>query len=178
MSYNWFKINRISYGWFEMNIGTNLSEASDFLGYDMPQKFLDKVIRVIKENTEEWLYLMDEPGASILHIYLKNERIHFVQYTLSADSDELNREDERLERDKFEKCWFDIDVDIQDAVDGIVTEFSLYENGNGRILYEKHWGGFPKKEFEELKEYAFQLQEKAGEYNRLLCTTFMKMQNG
>ena len=50
MSYNWFKIQSISYGWFEMCIGPNLSEASDFLSYDMPQKFLSKVLRVLKKN--------------------------------------------------------------------------------------------------------------------------------
>ena len=156
-----------------MDIGSKLSEASDFLGYDMPKKFLFKVIRVISENTEEWLYMMDEPGASMLHIYFKDDRVHFAEYSLSANSDELNREDEEAERDKCEECWFDIDVDVQSAVDGIVTEFSLYENGNGRMLYEKHWGPFPTKEFEKLKEYAFQLQVNAGKYDGLLCTTFL-----
>ena len=116
---------------------------------------------------------MNEPGAAILHIYLKNERVHFAQYNLSVASDELNCEDEAAEQDKCEKCWFDIPVDIQNTVDGIVTEFSLYENGNGRRLYEKHWGAFPTKEYKELKEYAFHLQEKAGKYNDLLCTTFL-----
>lgn len=54
-----------------MCIAENLIEVSDFLSYDMPQKFLSKVIRVLNESTEEWLYLMDEPGAAMLHIYLK-----------------------------------------------------------------------------------------------------------
>ena len=174
MSYGWFKINNISYGWFDMCIGPHLSTASDFLGYDMPKKFLYKVLRVIKGNTEEWLYLMDEPGAGILHIYMKDGKVHFAEYSLSVSSDELSYEDEEAEQDKCEKCWYDIAVDIQNTVDGIVTEFSLYENGNGRILYEKHWGAFPAEEFEKLKEYAFQLQENAGEYDNLLCTTFLK----
>lgn len=156
-----------------MDIGSKLCEASDFLGYDMPKKFLSKVIRVISENTEEWLYMMDEPGASMLHIYLKDERVHFAEYSLSVTSDELNCEDEEAERDKCEECLFNIDVDIQSAVDGIVTEFSLYENGNGRMLYEKHWGAFPMKEYEKLKKYAFQLQVNAGKYDGLLCTTFL-----
>lgn len=148
-------------------------EVSDFLSYDMPQKFLSKIIRVLNENSEEWLYLMNEPGAALLHIYLKDGRIHFAAYGLSVDSTELN-EDEEADRDKCEECWFDVDVDIQNIVDGIVTEFSLYENGNGLMLYEKHWDVFPEKEFRELKEYAFQLQEKAEKYNSLLCTTFLK----
>lgn len=171
---NWFKINSISYGWFKFCIGSCLCEASDFLGYDMPQKFLSKVIRVIEENTEEWLYLMNEPGALMLHIYRKDEKVHFVGYGLHAASDELNREDESAEREKYEQCLFAFDAVIQNVVDGIVTEFSLYENGNGRMLYEKHWGGFPVKEFEELKEFAFQLQKNAGKYNGLLCTTFLE----
>lgn len=172
--YNWFKINCIEYGWFTMDIGRVFSEASDFLGYDMPQKFLDKVFRVVKENTEEWLYLMDEPGARILHIYLENNKVHFAQYELSVESGNLNSENEAAEKDKCGKCEFDMDVDIKDAVDRIVTEFSLYENGNGRLLYEEHWGKFPEKEFEKLKEYAFQLQKNVGEYDDLFCTTYMK----
>ena len=175
MSYSWFKINSISYGWFDMCIGPNICEASDFLSYDMPQKFLSKVMRVISDNTEEWLYLMNEPGAFMLHIYLADERLNFAEYDLSVASFELNPEDESAERDKCEKCYFDIDFDIQNAVDGIVTEFSLYENGNGRKLYEEHWGAFPEKEFDELKEYAFHLQENAGEYDDLLCTTFLSL---
>lgn len=173
MRYSWFKIRSISYGWFTMCIGSNLCEASDFLEYDMPQKFLRKVIRVINNNTEEWLYLMDEPGASMLHIYLSDERLHFAEYSLSIESSDLNSEDEMAEWDKCEKCCFHIDIDIQNAVDGIVTEFSLYENGNGRKMYEKHWGEFPDKEFDELKKYAFHLQENAEKYNNLLCTTFL-----
>lgn len=172
--YNWFKINCIEYGWFTMHIGRVFSEASDFLGYDMPQKFLDKVFRVVKENTEEWLYLMDEPGAAILRIYLENKKVHFAQYELSVESGDLNLENEAAEQDKCGKCQFDMKVDIKDAVDGIVTEFSLYENGNGRLLYEEHWGKFPEKEFDKLKEYAFQLQKNVGEYDFLLCTTYMK----
>ena len=117
---------------------------------------------------------MDEPGAAMLHIFQKDERVYFVEYDLSVNSDELNREDEAAERDKCEQCLFRVDVDIQNTVDGIVTEFSLYENENGRMFYEKHWGGFPEKEFEELKEYAFQLQKKVGKYDGLLCTTFLK----
>lgn len=171
--YNWFKINRISYGWFGMCIASHCIEASDFLGYDMPQKFLSKMLRVYNQNAEEWLYLMNEPGAGMLNIYNKNNRIHFAGYSLSVDSTELNYDDEKMYKDKCEECWFDIDVDLQSAVDGIVTEFSLYENGNGRILYEKHWNIFPSKEFEKLKEIAFQLQKSTGKYDELFCTTFL-----
>lgn len=170
---NWFKINSIEYGWFEMCISTHYIVASDFMGYDMPQKFLSKVFRVLTQNTEEWLYLMNEPGAGILHIYLKDKKMHFACYGLSVESTELD-EDEKTAQDKCQECWFDIAVDIQNAVDGIVTEFSLYQNGNGRRLYEEHWFKFPEKEFEKLKAYAFELQKTAGEFDELLCTTFLK----
>lgn len=144
-------------------------EVSDFLSYDMPQKFLSKVIRVLNENTEEWLHLMGEPGAAMLHIYLKDRRVHFAEYSLSVDSDALDKEDEEANRDKCEECRFDVSVDIPSAVDAIATEFSLYENGNGRMLYEKHWNSFPTKEFEKLKEYAFQLQESAKKKTMICC---------
>lgn len=175
MKADWFQIYYISYGWFGMRIGSDVSEASDYLGYDMPKKFLSKVMRVISKNTEEWLYFMDEPGAGILHIYYENEQIHFEEYDLAVDSYELNREDEEAEWGKrSENSRFHVRESIQNVVDGIVSEFSLYENGNGRKLYERHWGGFPEKEFEELKKYAFQLQKNAGKHEGLYCTTFLE----
>ena len=164
---NWFKINCIEYGWFGMGLGRYFCEASGFLGYDMPRRFLSKLLRAIRENTEEWLYMMDEPGARMLHIYLKDGQVHFAEYRLSVESYELrNAEDEAAQRDQCGECYFDMDVDIQSAVDGIVTEFSLYENGNGRKLYEEHWGAFPQKEFDQLKEYA-------GKLDGLFCATFL-----
>ena len=39
-----------------MCIASHPVEVSDFLSYDMPQKFLSKIIRVLDESTEEWLY--------------------------------------------------------------------------------------------------------------------------
>ncbi len=174
MSYSWFKIESISYGWFTMRIGSDICDVSDFLGYDMPKKFLDKVLRVISNNTEEWLYLMDEPGAGILHIYLENEKVYFEEYNLSVNSDELNNENEEAEWNK--RCgnsWLHIGVSICDVVDGIVSEFALYENGNGRMLYEEHWGEFPLREFEAIKRYAFRLEESAGKYDGLFCATFL-----
>lgn len=48
-------------------------------------------MRAINKKTEEWLYLMDEPGTGILHIYYENKQIYFEEYDLSVDSDELNR---------------------------------------------------------------------------------------
>lgn len=69
------------------------------------------------------------------YIYiLKNNRIHFAEYSLPVDSTELNNEDEEADRDKCEECRFDVSVDVQNTVDGIVTEFSLHENGNDRVL--------------------------------------------
>ncbi|MDE7318599.1 MAG: hypothetical protein K2N46_02570 [Lachnospiraceae bacterium] len=156
-----------------MRFGLYFCLASDFLHYDMPKKFLGKVLRVIDTKTEECLYLMDEPHADLLHICLKNEKIHFAKYRLSVNSFELNPETEEAEQDKCKECLFDMEIDIQNTVDEIVTEFSLYEDGNGRMLYEEHWGAFPVKEFEALKEYAFQLQENAEDNDDLFCTTFL-----
>lgn len=71
------------------------------------------------------------------------------------------------------KCIYTIDIDAQNVVDGLVTEISLYENGNGRTLYEKHWMEFPIAEYEELKLYAFELQKNTRKYDELFCTTFL-----
>lgn len=156
-----------------MCIASHCIEVSDFLGYDMPRMFLNKLFRVVTENTEEWLYLMNEPGASMLHIYVQNKQIHFAEYDLSVDSFGLNHKDEKRYREQCQACLFDAAVAVHNAVDGIVTELSLYETGNGRRLYEKHWDVFPTEEFEQFKKYAFQLQKRTGKYDELLCTTFL-----
>jgi len=42
-------------------------------------------------------------------------------------------------------------------IDSIVTEYALYETGNGRDYYEANWEDFPQVEYNKLKKIAFEL---------------------
>lgn len=168
------KINSIEYGWFEARMGSLLIEASDFLGYDMPKKLLEKVLRLVKgKSVEEWLYLMNEPGAGMLKISFHGQQILFEYFELSKCSYDLDTSEED-EKDNCGECIGSVVMKVQQAVDELVAEFSLYENGNGRKLYEMHWMSFPVKEYEELKAVAFGLDKKAGEYDGLFCVSYLE----
>ncbi len=169
----WFKIYSIYYGWFDCMIAQNYIVASDYLDYDMPKFLLDKVYKVVKgKSAEEYLYLMNEPGANMLKISLNkdSDKVNFSEYKLLKDSTDLD-ENELYEINNFGECLFSTDVLICSTVDDLLTEFSLFENGNGRVLYEKHWNKFPTAEFESLKAFAYELQL-TEKYN-FLCTTFL-----
>ena len=144
-----FKIDSIGYGWFEFRIGMYYVETSDFLGYDMPTEFLNKLIKVLKGSSKEWVYVMNEPGADILEILRSDNMITVNSFSMNKPSTELSSEIE-------------------------VTEYSLYENGNGRKCFDLNWGGYPQKEYDELKRIAIEINKNQGKYDKLNCIEFLK----
>ena len=54
------------------------------------------------------------------------------------------------------------------------TEYSLYENGNGRKCFDLNWGGYPQKEYDELKRIAIEINKNQGKYDKLNCIEFLK----
>jgi len=87
-----FKIESIEYCWFEYRIGKYYVEASDYLGYDLPKEFLFKLLRVFKGSLKEWIYVMDEPGARIMELSLKNDKIFIRIYSMKKPSFDLSAE--------------------------------------------------------------------------------------
>ena len=169
----WFKIDSIEYGWFTMRIGSDYAEVSDYLGYDFPKKFLQKILNVLQEDgKEEWLYLMDEPGAEIMQIAHDQGKITLTVYDLSKECFSLSSKEEK-EKDNRGECRFRFNCETKDVVDGLVREFYLYENGNGRGLYETHWMEFPVEEYEKLKKLAFEMDRNASEYDKMYCIDTM-----
>lgn len=170
----WFKIESIRYGGFAMTAGELYCKASDRCGYDMPRKFLEKIVRLVTgESDREYLYLMAESGASMLVLSAGRCRIHLDVYDLKADCDALPA----VEREAYSllgDCYANLAVTIPEAVDDLVTEFSLYENGNGKALYESHWMPFPQEPFDALKSIAFQIEEEMEGSLEMLCTTYLK----
>lgn len=167
-----FKINSIEYGWFEIRLGKYYIECSDFLGCDSPKYLLGAVLDLLeKKSSEEWICWQDEPGACIMQINIEDGKFKFNVYDSAKNSDELERTGISL-KENCEKCWLSINIEISLMVDNLVAEFSLYENGNGLLMYEKHWADFPKNEYKRLKDYALKLEEKLDSYSGLFCNTY------
>lgn len=175
MRYPYFKIDRLMYGWINFRIAEYCLEASDFLNYDLPKKLIEKIIRLIKDiSDEEWLYVQNEPGAEIMCLDKTDNGICFSNYSCKKESYELDPKDEKGEQFSRDQKLFSIEIDFSDIIDSLVSEFSLYENGNGRKLYEYHWGEFPCKEFIEIKNIAFDMDLKKQKGDELFCSTFLK----
>ncbi len=168
-----FKIESIEYGWFEFRIGKHYVEASDFLGYNIATEFLSKLIKVLKESSKEWVYVMNEPGAAIMEFLRSNNAIMINVYSMNKPSYELNS-DIAEELKNIGNREFSISINIPELVDAVVTEYSLYENGNGRKCYDMNWGGYPQKEYDELKRIAFEINKNQSEYDSLNCVEFLK----
>ncbi len=169
-----FKILSIEYGWFKIWIGPgHVIEGSDYLGYDLPKEFLRKAWNVLQEDgKEEWIYLMDEPHGDIMHISHCSGKIHLAVYPLNKECHRLSSK-EVDEKDNCGECTYRSDWKPEDLVDALVSEFYLYENGNGRGLYETHWMPFPDEEYEQLKKLAFEMDKKAPKFEKLYCIDTM-----
>ncbi len=169
-----FKIESIEYGWFEYRIGQYYVEASDYLGYDVSKEFLFKLLRVFKGSLKEWIYVMNEPGARIMELSSEGDKIFISSYSMNKPSFDLSVEIEE-EIKNIGECEFSIDIPKMEIVDSIVTEYALYETGNGRDYYEANWGDFPQVEYNELKKIAFELNKNLSEIDSMQCVEFLKL---
>ena len=163
-----FKIEAIEYGWFGLRIGSDgYAESSDYLGYDFPKKLLHAVWNVLQNDVkEEYIYIMGEPGAELMCISCYDEKVAVELYALGKNCDDLRKKEED-EKNNCGECLFRLDARAEDIVDGLVSEFYLYENGNGRDLYEAHWGVFPDAEYAKLKKLAVEMSKKISSNNRM-----------
>lgn len=168
-----FKIESIEYGWFECRIGKYYIEASDYLGYDMPKEFLSKLIKVLKKSSKECIYVMNEPGATMIELIPVDDTISISAYSMNKPSYDLSHNIEE-EIKNIGECDFSIAVVKLELIDCVVTEYSLYENGNGRSYYETNWGDYPQNEYDELKRIAFETNKNLREFDSLKCVDFLK----
>lgn len=169
-----FKIESIEYGWFEFRIGKDHVVASDYLGYDISKELLVKLLKVLKGSSKEWVYIMNEPGASIMGLSMVHNQIAINIYSMNKPSYDLGNEIEEELRN-MKECEYSAEIDKNELVDAVVTDYSLYENGNGRCYYETNWGEFPQCEYDELKKIAFEINKTLREIDSLQCATFMKL---
>ncbi len=174
---NVFEIHGIRYGWFEVCFTPHDEKHgwltnSDYLGCDAPALFLDALADILEEKTpEEWLCWQDEPGAYILRLALEGGKISVEIFLAEKDSMDLSHRGAEL---AFEEKTLEYGnlFEIKELLDDVLVEFSLYENGNGLALYNKHWGKFPEKEYRRLKKFAAGFNKGLDKYGKLLCLTY------
>lgn len=169
-----FKIESIEYGWFECRIGKHYIEASDYLGYDMSKEFLRKLIQVLKKSSKEWIYVMNEPGATLIELIPIEDTISISAYSMNKSSYDLSPYIEE-EIKNIGGCDFSIVIAKSEFVDAVVMEYSLYENGNGRNCYETNWDDYPQDEYNELKKIAFEINRNLSKYDSLKCVEVLEI---
>ncbi len=169
-----FKIDSIEYGWFEFRVGSYDIEASDYLGYDISGEFLSKLIKVLDCQSKERIYIMHEPGAELMELESADDKIIISIYPLDKECYDLSADIEKEAENKGE-CCYSFKYDKAELLDCVVTEYSLYENGNGRRYYELNWGEFPQGEYDELKKIAFEINKSLSELNTMVCVDFLKI---
>ncbi len=173
---NTFEIHGIHFGWFQVCFTPHGEKQgwltnSDYMQCDAPRLFLDALADILEEKSaEEWLCWQDEPGAYILRLALQDGKVA-VEIFLAPDSIELPYRGMELASVKKEFDYKN-SFEIKRLLDDVLVEFSLYENGNGLRLYNKHWDEFPEKEFLRLKKFAEEFDKGLDKYSKLFCLTY------
>lgn len=174
---NVFEIHRIRYGWFEVCFTPHDEKKgwlvnSDYLQCDAPKLFLDALADIFEEKSrEEWLCWQDEPGAYVLRLGIEDRNISVEIYYSKKDSLDLPYRGEELSHDLGELAYSAV-FEPRYLLDDIITEFSLYEDGNGLRLYNKHWDEFPKREYYRLRRCAAEINNKLGKYEKMFCFNY------
>lgn len=148
-----FKISAIEHGWFGIKIGENYIECSNYLGYDIPKMLLKIFSNLFeKKSHKEWLCWQNEPGAYIMQLTAWGGVLTIKVYSSKAEAYKIGTSEDSL-KPNCNECLFEAGFDFTAAARSLLKEFALYENGNERLLYEKHWMEFPQKEYEALKKH-------------------------
>ncbi len=113
---------------------------------------------------------MGEPCADILHIVKEKNEIKLELFDTIEESYEI---DLNNMKPYCKKCYATYQTEWITFLDNLVTEFSLYENGNGLCLYQENWMNFPSKEFHILKDLARSMV-KNKEDSELFFNTYMR----
>ena len=171
---NFFEIQAIHYGWFDICFTPHAEKKgfltnSDYMGCDAPKLFLDAFANLLeRKSQEEWLCWQDEPGAYILHILMEEKNFSVEIYYSKKYSLDLPYSGAEL-ANEVDKLVYENIFETHYLLDDIVWQFSLYENGNGLRLYNKHWGDFPKKEYHRLRQCAREVDKTLDKFEKMFC---------
>ena len=160
------KIESIRHGWFAMRFGGYEIDCTNVFEHDTPMELLQAVYDLVKKNDETKIVRWDgEPGSEIMCLERIEDEILITVYETSKSVYDLNCSAEQMMRYCGEEKW-SVKMDFSEFVDELVTEFWLYENGNGRILYEKNWMQFSLSTFERLMSSVMEISKRKGGLNR------------
>lgn len=174
---NVFEIHKIRWGWFEVCFTPHAEKQgfltnSDYLQCDAPALLLEALGDLLEgKSREKWLCWQDEPGAYVLHIGIEEKNFSVEIYYSKKDSLDLPFSGEELADDLDELVYSEV-FEARNLLDDVLTEFGLYENGNGLRLYNKHWGDFPQKEYHRLRQCARELDKTLGKYDKMFCFSY------
>ena len=124
-----------------------------------------------KKSEVEWICWDDEPGALIMSIEMVEDNIVVTVYHASKSAYDLVRSSKVLSDSCGEKGWSLI-MQTRKFVDELTTEFSLYRDGTGNLIYKQHWMEFPHKEFMDLLAYAVELSKEKGKRDKMFCISY------
>lgn len=172
-----FMIERIEYGWFKAFVGGCRLVSSNVADGDAPRELLECVAQVLMDGAQAgWVAWRGEPEALIMELRLDGTDAAIRLWSSSLDAFELGEEEAELRECRVETVA-ETKVSAIELLDAVVSAFALYANGNGRALYEAHWGEFPDGAFDRLKAFALDIsrrREAKDEDAGLYCGTFMQ----
>ena len=148
-----FKILCISHRWFEIDFNRMIVLTNSYyLGCDAPAFLLEALGNLFENKaSEQWLCWQDEPEAYILKLERNDNKLIIEIYDTDQESSDLEYRGISLAKNAT-KLLYGFDEEIIKALEAIITEFSLYENGNGNKIYLSNWGNFLQKEYDRIKE--------------------------
>lgn len=177
---NTFEIHGICYGWFHVCFTPHDEKQgwltnSDYLGCEAPTNFLVALADLFEGKTkEEWQCWQDEPGAYILHMELTEGKVLVEVFGSKSDSADLHEHRGEKLIPEVDELFYRNTFEPQYLLDDVLTEFSLYENGNGLKMYTNNWGEFPKREYYRLRECAKKVNETLDKYRKMFCFNYYK----
>lgn len=153
-----FKIAYLEAGWFEVEISNGIDEAyitnSDLHGNDAPNILLRNLNELsAMESGTRWLCWHDEPGGYIWTLRKVNDDIYYTVSVALKDSDKLDYEGTRLQKEKIREVMIDSKISFRTMLESIVNSLEPYSFGKNLEVYQKEWGDFPIDEFQEAKKF-------------------------
>ncbi len=147
-----FKILKIYYGWFDVELDSEVAITnSDFMGCDAPLLLIKAINNLLKSSSKiEWVAWHGEPDACILRLSANEGILTLELFYSKVDSTKLGYSGEEI-APYIEGEIYSITGSLKGFAEQVLSEFNRYSEGDMLELYEKHWDVFPVKELKELQ---------------------------
>lgn len=147
-----FEITEISDGWFEAKIfGEYELMCSDLWLADSPKNLLTALCDICISDCEKYISFKGEPGADILELIPKGEKVKINVYdSLSYSDSMLPNVGSDLKKYRGNLLYFNT-VSKSELIGAVLSEFERYSDGEQNSIYVKNWDLFPHEEYDKLK---------------------------